>query len=212
MGVVALHLAQNNWRSGGCVKIVAASPGQVAPSSATPIPVSVVGRFDNADVPSKLDAVLTGGASIDPTSIPKTPGALTYTAPGERDKSATIALTATSKRGIATLTLTASTGGGAAYHFTGGLQDFKVDQDVCDITAPFTLDGKIGTAKYSGGLTGTYVAKGGFGAHYDGDYVITLPNGPGQPGTMTGHIVGTTAGAPGSGTDHYELTPLTTCG
>jgi hypothetical protein len=212
MGLVALAVAQDNWRSGGCVNIVAASPGLVAPGSTTPIPVSVLGRFDNADVPSKLDAVLTGGASIDPASIAKTPGTLTYTAPGERDKTATIALTATSRRGIATLTLTASTGGGAAYHFTGGLQDFKVDQDVCDITAPFSLDGKIGIADYSGGLTGTYVANGGFGAHYDGTYVITLPNGPGQPGTMVGHIVGTTAGAAGSGTDHYTLTPLTACG
>jgi hypothetical protein len=212
MGLAALGIAQNNWRDGGCVKIVAASPGQVAPTSTTPIPVSVVGRFDNADVPSKLVAVLTGGASIDPASIAKTPGTLTYTAPDAQGKTATIALIATSMRGIATLTLTASTGGGAAYHVTGGLQDFQVDQDVCDITTPFTLDGKIGTAKYSGGLTGTYVANGGFGAHYDGEYVITLPNGLGQPGTMSGHIVGTTAGAPGSGTDHYTLTPLTTCG
>jgi hypothetical protein len=212
MGLAALGIAQNNWRDGGCVKIIATSPGQVAPSSTTPIPVSVADRFSNADVPSKLAAVLTGGAAIDPTLLAKTPGTLTYTAPDTQGKTATIALTATSRRGIATLTLTASTGGGAAYHFTGGLQDFQVDQDVCDITAPFTLDGKIGTAKYSGGLTGTYVANGGFGAHYDGEYVITLPNGLGQAGTMSGHIVGTTAGAPGSGTDSYTLTPLTTCG
>jgi hypothetical protein len=55
-------------------------------------------------------AALTGGASIDPTSLAKTPGTLTYTAPNEAGKSATILLTATSKRGKAKLELTANTG------------------------------------------------------------------------------------------------------
>jgi hypothetical protein len=62
----------------------------------------------------------------------------------------------------------------------GGLQDFQVNQDVCDINAPFSLDGKVGVAKFSGGLTAIYVADGMFRAHYTGTYVITLTNGPGE--------------------------------
>ena len=85
-------------------------PGKVEPGSTTPIPVKVVSRFDGVDAPSKLTAALTGGASIDPTSLGKTPGTLTYTAPDEKAKSATILLTATSKRGKATLELNANTG------------------------------------------------------------------------------------------------------
>ena len=212
MGYLALRLSEINWRDGACVKIVAASPGQVAPGSTTQIPVRVLGRFDGADVPSKLEAALTGGASVDPTSLAKTPGTLAYKAPGEQSKTATIALTATSRRGIAKLTLTANTGGKAAYHVAGGLQDFQVDQDVCDVMAPFSLDGTIGIAKFSGGLTGTYVVTGIFDIHYEGTYVITLPTGPGQAGSMVATSSGTISGAGGSGSETYTLTPLTTCG
>ena len=212
MGISALSMALNNWQNGGCVKIVAASPGTVAPGSTTQIPVKVLSRFDGADVPSKLDAALTGGASVNPTSLARTPGTLSYKAPDERNKTATIALTATSRRGIAKLALTANTGGGAAYHVAGGLQDFQVDQDVCDVMAPFSLDGTIGIAKFSGGLTGTYVVTGIFDIHYEGTYVITLPNGPGQPGSMVATSSGTISGVAGSGSETYTLTPLQACG
>src|SRR5664279_2510493 len=74
MGLVALYVAENNWRSGGCVKIDATSPGRVDPGSTTAIPVTVLGRYDGAVVPSKLEAVLAGGASLDPTLLARTPG------------------------------------------------------------------------------------------------------------------------------------------
>jgi hypothetical protein len=110
LGAASLASAQNAWQDGKCVKIEAPSPGKVEPGSTTPIPVKVVSKFDGADAPSKLKAALTGGASVNPTSLGKTPGTLTYTAPDEKGKSATILLTATSKRGKATLELNANTG------------------------------------------------------------------------------------------------------
>ena len=87
-----------------------------------------------------------------------------------------------------------------------------MDQDVCDIMAPFSLDGTIGIAKFSGGLTGTYVVTGIFDIHYEGTYVITLPNGPGQAGAMVATSSGSISGAGGSGSETYSLTPLTSCG
>jgi len=110
MALGSLLFAQSNWEKGGCVKIEADSPGKVDPGSTTSIPVKVVSRIDGSAVSSKLVAALTGGASIDPTSLAKTPGTLTYTAPNEAGKNATILLTATSKRGKAKLELTANTG------------------------------------------------------------------------------------------------------
>jgi hypothetical protein len=110
MGIASLASAQNAWQDGKCVKIEATSPGTVEPGSTTPIPVKVVSIFDGSDAPSKLTAALTGAESIDPTTLAKTPGTLTYTAPNEKGKSATILLTATSKRGKAKLELTANTG------------------------------------------------------------------------------------------------------
>ncbi len=110
LGIASLMSAKNNWQEGKCVKIDAPSPGKVEPGSTTPIPVKVISKFDGSDAPSKLTAALTGAESIDPTTLSKTPGTLSYTAPDEKGKSATILLTATSKRGKATLELNANTG------------------------------------------------------------------------------------------------------
>lgn len=131
-GLTALRIAEHSWRRGGCTKIEAPSPGAVEPSSTTPIPVTVRHKFDGSEVPSKLEAELKGETSVDPTTLAKTSGTLTYTAPGEPGKSATITLIATSRRGRATLDLTASTGGGS-YQIVGGLDDWQTNTAVCDI-------------------------------------------------------------------------------
>src|SRR5262249_33657734 len=107
-GRTALLTAESNWNSGGCTKIEAQSPGSVQPGSKTSIPVTVRHHFDKTEIPCKLVAQLKGESSLDPTMLPKTPGTLTYTAPGQTNKNATISLTATSRRGRATLDLTAS--------------------------------------------------------------------------------------------------------
>jgi hypothetical protein len=154
LGVASLMSAQYAWQSGKCVKIEAPAPGKVEPGSTTPIPVKVFSIFDGADAPSKLKAALTGGASIDPTTLAKTPGTLTYTAPNEKGKSATILLTATSKRGKATLELNANTGEkkltyhvietpGAGGTWSGGCID--------DLSKPFSVSftGPGTTATYT---------------------------------------------------------------
>jgi hypothetical protein len=212
-GVNALKIAEGNWLKGGCTKIEAPSPGSVAPSSATAIPVTVRHRFDGTEVPSKLEAVLSGGTSVEPTTLTKTKGTLTYTAPGEQGKSATIKLTATSRRGRATLDLTANTGGGS-YRIVGGLDDWQTNSTVCDIMKPFTLTGGGFTMQLSGGLSGTYTYTGPFNAQGTGTYTISLPDGPGKPGTMTGGGAGQVTGDKvytGSGTEKYTLTPIEPC-
>ncbi len=110
MALGALLFAESNWQKGGCTKIEASSPGTVEPGSTTAIPVTVHHRVDGSEVSAKLAAVLAGDKSVEPSSLAATPGTLTYTAPAESGKQATITLTATSRRGRATLDLTASTG------------------------------------------------------------------------------------------------------
>lgn len=203
--------AKMRWQGGGCVKIEATSPGTVAVNSSTQIPVKVVRKLGSGDIPSKLTAELSGGASVDPTVIPKTAGTLTYVAPGETGKSATIKLTANSRRGRATLDLTASTGGDS-YQIVGGLDDFQTDTSVCDIMKPFTLTGGGITNKFSGGLSGTYSFTGPFQSKGSGTYSISLPDGPGKPGTMTGQGSGSVMGRyTRSGTEQYTLTPIAPC-
>ena len=149
-GLTALKIAEQTWRSGGCTKIEAPSPGAVAPSSTTSIPVTVRHKFDGSEVPSKLDAALKGETSVDPTTLAKTRGTLTYTAPGETGKSATISLTATSRRGRATLDLTASTGG-KSYRVSGESNQVSFSGEICSLDKPFVIEGTFpgGSAKTS---------------------------------------------------------------
>ncbi len=110
----------------------------------------------------------------------------------------------------------ASSGGGS-YQIVGGLDDWQTNTAVCDIMKPFKLTG-AGTGitmELSGGLSGTYTYSGGpFNAQGSGTYTISLPNGVGKPGTMTGGGAGQVTGDKvytGTGTEKYTLTPIAPC-
>ncbi len=211
MAYTSLITAERAWLTGGCTQIVATSPGAVQPGSTTSIPVTVRHKFDGSEVSSKIDAVLSGDELVEPSSLAKTPGTLKYIAPEENGKAATITLTATSKRGKSTLELKASTGG-AAYQIVGGLDEFQTSTAVCDIMGPFTLTGGGFSMRFSGGLSGSYTYSGPFGASGSGSYAISLPNGIGQPGSMTGGGSGCVETPLGTfcdgGTETYSLSPL----
>ncbi|PYT01961.1 MAG: hypothetical protein DMF63_03765 [Acidobacteria bacterium] len=204
----AIQTAESAWKGGKCIKIEATSPGTVEPSSGIEIPVKVVHRKEGSEIAAKLDATLSGETSIDPNLIPKTPGTLMYIAPGETGKSATIKLKATSRRGIAILDLTASTGTNS-YRISGGLDDWYTDTVVCDITKPFTLTGGGIAVKFSGGLTGTYEYTGPFSGQGHGTYEMSFPYGSGKNGEMVGRGPGSVQGGGktyhGSGEERYSL-------
>jgi hypothetical protein len=181
MAYTALSMAKENWLNGGCTKIEAASPGTVEPGSTTVIPVKVRHRFEGVEVPSKLKAVLSGEKSIDPTTLPKTPGTLTYTAPDESSKTATITLTATSRRGKATLKLTANTDE-ASYKVSGTSGPVTFDGVVC-IGKPFklaeTFETGSGTVSFApssrlSGIVSDTSNSGGCAQSGTGNYVITF--------------------------------------
>ena len=203
----AIVTAENSWKGGKCIKIEADSPGTVDPGSTHQIPVKVRHRFDRSEVAAKLDATLSGESSITPAVIPKTSGTLTYVAPGEFGKTATIKLKATSRRGIATLDLNAGTAGNA-FRIAGGLDDWQTNTVVCDIMKPFTLTGGGFTMKFSGGLSGTYSYTGPFNAQGTGTYVIAFEYGRDKNGHMTGGGGGSIQGDKtyhGTGTEEYTL-------
>lgn len=95
-----------------------------------------------------------------------------------------------------------------AYQVVGGLQDWKVNQKVCNIQGPFVLSTGVGTMKLSGGMSGTYSFGGVFASQYTGKYTITFPDGPRKPGKMVGSGGGSIAGQKGAGTETYTLTPI----
>lgn len=95
-----------------------------------------------------------------------------------------------------------------AYRITGELEDWQVDQTVCNIMEPFTMSSEIGTMKLSGGLSGSYSFGGVFASAYTGTHTVTFPDGPRKPGTMVGGGRGTIASSGGSGTERYVLVPV----
>lgn len=156
LGVASLASAKNTWQSGGCTKIVATAPGTVQKGSTTTIDVNVISKFDGSNAPSKLKATLTGAESIDPPSLARTPGTLTYSAPKETGKSATILLTATSRRGKAKLELSASTGGKLSASGNWGAASLTGIID--SLNNPFTL---VSTGGGDGSCNGEVVFSGG---------------------------------------------------
>jgi hypothetical protein len=98
------------------------------------------------------------------------------------------------------------------YQIVGGLDDFQTSTKVCDILQPFTLTGGGFKNEFSGGLAGTYRFTGPFQSEGSGTYTISLPQGGGKPGTMTGQGSGSVLGTyTGSGTEKYTLTPIEPC-
>ena len=192
LGLASLTSAMNTWQSGGCTTIVATSPGTVQKGSTTAINVNIISKFDGTNAPSKLKATLTGAESINPTSLARTPGTLTYTAPNENGKSAAILLTATSRRGKAKLELSASTGGKLSASGNWGAASLTGIID--SLNNPFTLmstgggDGSCnGKVVFSGGSTGGTVSCSqtcaGLDFVGDGSYKITTTE---NGGTISG--------------------------
>jgi hypothetical protein len=141
LAIGAMTAAQGQWKDGKCVKIDASSPGTVQPGTTSKIPVAVKHKRDGSSVPAKVVAKLTGGASVTPTTIAKAPGDVTHVAVKERQKSMTIALTATSKRGKDTLELKISTGG-LGYTADGGGPGLTISGKIDDVSKPFSLKGQ----------------------------------------------------------------------
>jgi hypothetical protein len=212
--------AQKGWQSGRCVTLqptAAPGPTGLKPSSTSTISAAPRSRIDGAAVGGTVTATLSaGGAAVEPagTKVPAD-ATFTYAASDEVNQTGTVSLEARSKRGVAKASIDFDTAASFAYSITGGLEDFQVvDQQVCDVRGPFELVAPgAGTAVFSGGesLSGTYTATGVFNFSYSGTYAITLPDGPGKPGTMSGTSAGQIAGEAGSGTETYVLTPLEPC-
>jgi hypothetical protein len=191
MAMTAVEMAKHKWQNGGCVQIEAKSPGNVATSSTTQIPVKVTHKFGGVEVPSKLEATLSGESSIDPKLIKRTAGTLTYVAPGERNKNATISLKASSRRGRATLDLTASTGG-QSYRVDGASNGVSFKGEICSLNKPFDINAQFpgGTAKTtftpgSASSGSTTVSGGGGGCVHTGGGNYTVTTNADGSGTIT---------------------------
>ncbi|CUS36562.1 hypothetical protein [Candidatus Nitrospira nitrificans] len=217
LGQGAFNAARMHWGNGNCIKIIATSPGNVAPKTTSTIPVDVVHKGDGSKVPAKVTVELSGGASISPAVIPKAPGEVTHSAVEEKDATMKVTLTATSRRGKAMEPLTITTGT-QVYLIEGGADAFHATGVACDFAKPFNVDtlddnGIItvtftptsatgGTYSYSGKLKGFAAwGKGSYTVTYSGDVPVHLTaKGPGTVKTPMGDMTA-------EGTEEYTITP-----
>ncbi len=163
---------QSRWRDGVCVTVTSDLPTTVAPSSATPVAVTVKHAIDGDELPVPVDAQLEGRESLTPPRIPEAPDTFTYAAPPEPDVTSTATFTSTSRRGIGTLKQQVTTKNvgyrvdaswpGGSYRFVG---------IVCDIEKPFVLqlDGSAVSA-FVGPLTVTPTGEGSLAYTFDGTF------------------------------------------
>jgi hypothetical protein len=96
----------------------------------------------------------------------------------------------------------------AAYQIVGGHGDWFTDTAVCDIMSPFTLTGGGFIVNFSGGLGGSYSYTGPMATAGGQHYTISLPNGVGNIGTMSGGGEGCAEEHCANETEFYVLTPL----
>jgi hypothetical protein len=176
--------------------------------------VNVVATDGSGDVPVKVTATLTGGASIDPSAIDRTPGTIVHLAPDVKKADMSIRLDAVSRRGKATETLKLYISDGA-YSIDGGAGDFKGSGTICDLAKPFTVKGggvtvtftpssaQGGSYRYGGSMMGFRLSdQGTYTVRYNGRVATAIvATGPGSVGTAAGTVHG-------SGDEHYELYPV----
>jgi len=170
--------AQRLWRNGRCVVVTvpdysAETPIEVVdqnkiqhdepvqPSEEKKFKADLKHRFQGI-VKAKINATLSGDKKLEPNLIETPPGQLTYTAPDEQKKEATVTLKSTSRRGIGTLVIKFHTEGQALTLNLKGTNTIgpqqkqlvttlsigpatfkKGDGDTWSATAPFTGTSKL---------------------------------------------------------------------
>ena len=197
----ALEAAQKAWESGRCVALVPTlSPDKrsgLEPSTSVTITAAPRSKVDGAPAGGTVTATLSGDTSVDPSgSKVKADATFTYVAPGEKDKSASVALEARSKRGVAKASVDFDTKPGS-YEVTGTMPSAPSGTTftgtICGAEKPFTVQTSgdmVGTASFrpKSATAGTVTFTGKVGNAPlamvgKGTYTLTPP-----PGSGTGTL------------------------
>jgi hypothetical protein len=193
--------AKKAYESGRCVALVpTTSPDKrtgLEPSTTVTITAPPRSKIDGAPAGGTVTATLTGDTSVDPAgSKVKADATFTYVAPGEREKTASVALEARSKRGVAKASVDLDTKSGS-YEVTGTMASAPSGTTftgtICGPEKPFTVQttgDMVGTASFvpKGATAGTVTFKGKVGNAPlamvgNGSYTLTPPAGSGT-GTL----------------------------
>ncbi len=150
-----------------------------APKQVVPIDVKTRHVVEGVELDKRVEATLSGEGSIDPSSLPKTPEKINYTAGEKGGDTGTISLVSRSRRGIGNTTLTIKVANKYRVDAPAGV--LRLQGPVCSLDAPFTLSvvGEInGTLTFTptGPGGGTYAGSADLGRGsmtWSGGYTVT---------------------------------------
>ena len=218
----ASNAAAKALKSGRCVTLKPTSTpskrNRLKPSTAFEVLAAPRSKIDGSPTGGTVKATLSGGSSLIPADTKvKADAKYAYVAPGEKNKKASIAFEARSKRGIGKATLDFDTNN-TAYTAAGGLDAFYGTGTICSFSEKFTISGRGvtntytptsetgGTYSYSGNL-------GGFAVYGQGTYSVQADeNGGTMRATGPGTVVTPLGPRTRPGTEIYKLTPAEPCG
>ena len=217
----ALEGAKKGWESGRCVDLqVTSSPGKrkgVKPGTSFEIEAKPRAKSDGAPTGGSVTATLTGGSSLQPSGKVRADAKYSYKAPEEKDKAASIAFEARSKRGVGRASAEFDTKPPPAYRAAGGGGEFYGTGTICDLEKPFTISGSGVTIQFSPSSAngGSYSYSGnmsGFAVWGGTSYTVSADE---NGGSMNGSGTGCVATPKGTfcrgGTEKYTLTPIEPC-
>ena len=220
---------QSPWESGRCIKLDATStPGKrsgVKPSTSFEVTAAPRVKSDGSFPAGTVRATLTGGQSLtrDGEKV-RADAQYTYVAPAEKDKTASIAFEARSKRGVGRATLEFDTRERRAYRITvfpgcGGVRG----EDICDLSKPFAIEGTACAGGASSRMAFTPSGKAGgtmdwstridsISAGFNGTYTVEeTEDGALLHTTLTGCAMGPGAKACGGTGPDLPMEKVDTC-
>lgn len=177
-----VEAAKRGWESGKCVELkptVSAGPSGLRPSQQVQITAAPRSKVDGGKVGGTVTAVLTGESSVSPDSAPAD-ATFTYVAAPKREKRASVALEARSRRGVAKATVELDTWPTA--YVVSGQDEVTFSGTIYTITGPFLVDGTFlgGEATFAfdgaredGGAVEVYGGGGGASLSGGGTYRLT---------------------------------------
>lgn len=213
------ELLRSVWEGGTCVQLepttTPARRTRSKPSTTFEVLVAPRSKVDGTPTGGTVRATLTGASAVNPADTRVAADArFGYVAPGERDRDASIAFEARSKRGIGKATLAFDTRASQAYSIEGGADEFHGAGVACDLGAEFSVQGSGVTVRFtpSSAQGGSYTYTGnmsGFPVWGNGTYSVTYQDevavslkaqGPGSVKTPKGTFTR-------NGSETYTLTP-----
>jgi len=176
------------WESGRCIDLrITSSPAKrtgLKPSVHFDLEAKPRAKSDDSPAGGTVTATLTGGSSLQPSGEKvKADAKYAYVGPEEKDKTASIAFEARSKRGVGRATLDFDTKTSKSYRANGNAPSATFTAEICSLEQPFVVhvDSVTGAWPFQftprdgqgGQLTGTFSA-GDCTQSGGGPYSVTL--------------------------------------